>query len=112
MKSGAHYFCVKLRSHRVKTIQDSLKAMKFPSEFVNRVHGDFDLDTRSEFSSFSHNFLSPTEMSEMVLSESEKRKKPNPQLLRTTPGSDFFSVLSFLAKEQSGQVGAKSVNIV
>ena len=75
-------------------IQDSREASKLSAEFVNQVHRDLDLDTSSEFSSFAQNFLSSTEPSEMGLSENEKRKRTDPQLLKPIPGPDLSSVLS------------------
>ena len=75
-------------------IQDSREASKLSAEFVNQVHRDLDLDTSSEFSSFAQNFLSSTELSEMGLSENEKRKRTDPLLLKPIPGPDLSSVLS------------------
>ena len=75
-------------------IQDSREASKLSAEFLNQVHRDLDLDTSSEFSSFAQNFLSSTEPSEMGLSENEKRKRTDPQLLKPIPGPDLSSVLS------------------
>ena len=75
-------------------IQDSREASKLSAEFVNQVHRDLDLDTSSEFSSFAQNFLSSTEPSEMGLSENEKRKRTDPQLLKPILGPDLSSVLS------------------
>ena len=75
-------------------IQDTREASKLSAEFVNQVHRDLDLDTSSEFSSFAQNFLSSTEPSEMGLSENEKRKRTDPQLLKPIPGPDLSSVLS------------------
>ena len=64
-------------------------------EQVNRVYTDEWLnETSSEYSSFAQNFLSSTEMSEEGLSESEKRARTDPQLLRPIPGPDLSSVLS------------------
>ena len=51
-------------------------------------------DTSSEFSSFAQNFLSPTELSEEEMSESEKRAQTDPNLLKPIPGPDLSSVLS------------------
>ena len=51
-------------------------------------------DTSSEFSSFARNFLSPTELSEEEMSESEKRAQTEPDLLKPIPGPDLSSVLS------------------
>ena len=51
-------------------------------------------DTSSEFSSFARNFLSPTELSEEEMSESEKRAQTEPNLLKPIPGPDLSSVLS------------------
>ena len=67
---------------------------KLSVEFVNQVHKDIDLDTSSEFSSFAQNFLSSTGPSEVDWSESEKRKRTDPQLLKAIPGPDLSSVLS------------------
>ena len=75
-------------------IQDSRETSKLSAEFVNQVHRDLDLDTSSEFSSFAQNFLSSTEPSEADLSENEKRKRTDPQLLKPIPGPDLSSVLS------------------
>ena len=75
-------------------IQDSREASKLSAEFVNQVHRDLDLDTSSEFSSFAQNFLSSTEPSEIGLSENEKRRRTDPQLLKPIPGPDLSSVLS------------------
>ena len=78
-------------------IQDSLEASKFSA--VNQVHRDLDLDTSSELSSFAQNFLSSTEPSELDLSENEKRKRTDPQLLKPIPGPDLSSVLSSWGEE-------------
>ena len=75
-------------------IQDSREASKLSAEFVNQVHRDLDLDTSSEFSSFAQNFLSSTEPSEIGLSENEKGRRTDPQLLKPIPGPDISSVLS------------------
>ena len=64
-------------------------------EQVNKVYTEEWLnETSSEYSSFAQNFLSSTEMSEEGLSESEKRAKTDPQLLKPIPGPDLSSVLS------------------
>ena len=81
-------------------IQDSLEASKFSTEFVNQVHTDLDLNTSSEFSSFAQNFLSSTEPSEIDLSENQKRKRTDPQLLKPIPGPDLSSVLSSWGKRR------------
>ena len=63
-------------------------------------------DTSTEFSSFAQNFLS-TEMPEEGLSENEKRGRTDPQLLKSIPGPELSSVLSFWgegARNQLAQV--------
>ena len=74
--------------------------LKLSVEFVNQIHKDIDMDTSSEFSSFAQNFLSSTEPSEVGLSESEKRKRTDPQLLKAIPGPDLSSVLSSWGKRR------------
>ena len=75
-------------------IEDNCKASELPAEFVNRVRRELDLDTSSEFSSFAQSFWSSTKMSEIGLSENEKRERTDPQLLKNIPGPDHSSVLS------------------
>ena len=64
----------------------NVEASKLAKEFVNRILKDIDMDTSSEFSSFAQNFMSSTELSEIGLSENEKRKRTDPQLLKAIPG--------------------------
>ena len=80
-------------------MQSICEASKLTKEFVNRIHKDIDLDTSSEYSSFAQNFLSSTEPSEIGLSENEKRKSTDPQLLKAIPGPDLSSVLSSWGEE-------------
>ena len=80
-------------------IQNSSEASKLAAEFVNQVHRNIDLDTNSEFSSFAKNFLSSTELSEIGLSEYEKRKRTDPQLLKPLPDPDLPSVHSSWGEE-------------
>ena len=81
-------------------IQNSREASKLSAEFVNQVHRDLDLDTSSEFSFFAQNFLSSTEPSEVDLSENEKRKRTDPQLLKAIPGPDLSFVLCSWGKRR------------
>ena len=69
-------------------IQDNCEPSKLSAEFVNQVHRNLDMDKRSEFCSFAQNFLSSTKMSEIGLSENEKRQMTHPQLLKPIPGPD------------------------
>ena len=80
-------------------LQRVSETSKLTEEFVNRIHENVDLDTSSEYSSFAQNFLSSTEPSEIDLSESEKRKRTDPQLLKAIPGPNFSSVLSSWGEE-------------
>ena len=75
-------------------MQTEGEAPKLSAEYVNQVHRNFDMDTSSEFSSFAQNFLSSTEPSEAGLSDNEKRKTTDTQLLKAIPGPDLSSVLS------------------
>ena len=59
-------------------MQNVGEASKLAKDFVNRIHKDIVMDTSSEYSSFAQNFLSPTEPSDMGLSEKEKRKRTDP----------------------------------
>ena len=70
------------------------ESLKSSVEIVNQVRTNIDLETSSEFSSFAQNFLSSTELSEVDLSENEKRERTDPQLLKAIPGPDLTSVLS------------------
>ena len=54
----------------------------------------------SEMSCFVQNFLPSTEPSEVDLSENEKRKRTDPQLLKAITGPDFSSVLSSWGKRR------------
>ena len=81
-------------------VQSVCEASKLTKEFVNRIHKDNDLDTSSEYRSFAQNFLSSTEPSEIGLSENEKRKCTDPQLLKVIPGPDLSSVLSSWGKKR------------
>ena len=81
-------------------MQSVCEASKLTKEFVNRIHKDIDLDTSSEYSSFAQNFLSSTEPSEIGLSENEKRKCTDPELLKAIPGPDLSSVLSSWGKRR------------
>ena len=72
---------------------------KLTEEFVNRIHENDDLDTSSEYSSFAQIFLSSTKPSEIDLSESEKRKRTDPQFLKAIPGPNLSSVLSSWGEE-------------
>ena len=63
------------------------------------------MNTSSEFSSFAQNFLSSTEPSEVGLSENEGRKRTHPQLLKTIPGPDISSNLSFWGEEARDKLG-------
>ena len=81
------------------SMQSICEASKLTKEFVNRIHKDNDLDTSSEYSSFAQNFLSSTEPSEIGLSENEKRKCTDPQLLKAIPGPDLSSILSSWGEE-------------
>ena len=74
-------------------MQNNGEASKLSAEYVNQVHKNVDMDTSSEFSSFAQNFLSSTEPSEAGLSDNEKRKRTDPQLLKAIPGPDLSSVL-------------------
>ena len=69
------------------------EASKLSAEYVHQVHKNVDMDTSSEFSSFAQNVLSSTEPSEAGLSDNEKRKRTDPQLLKAIPGPDLSSVL-------------------
>ena len=80
-------------------MQNICEASKLTKELVNRIHKDIDLDTSSEYSSCAQNFLSSTEPSVIGLSENEKRKCTNPQLLKAIPGPDLSSVLSLWGEE-------------
>ena len=80
-------------------MQSVCEAPKLTKEFVNRIHKDIYLDTSSEYSSFAQNFSSSTEPSEIGLSENEKRKCTDPQLLKAIPGPDLSSVLSSWGEE-------------
>ena len=71
------------------------KASALFVEQTNRIHAVDLSDASSEFSSVVQNFLSSTEMSEEGLSENEKRKRTDPQLLQAFSCSDLSSVLSF-----------------
>ena len=51
-------------------------------------------DTSSEYRSFAQNFFSLTEELEIGLSETEKRKRTDPQFLKAIPVPNLFSVLS------------------
>ena len=75
-------------------MQTEGEASKLSTKYVNQVHRNFDMDTSSEFSSFAQKFLSSTEPSEAGLSDNEKRKRTDPQLLKAIPGPDLSSVLS------------------
>ena len=81
-------------------MQTEGEASKLSAEYVNQIHRNFDMDTSSEFSSFAQNFLSSTEPSEAGLSDNEKRKRTDPQLLKAIPGPDFSSVLSSWGKRR------------
>ena len=76
-------------------------------EQVNNINiVDLD-DTSSEFSSFAQNFLSSTELSEEDMSENEKRAQTDTNLLKSIPGPDMSSVLSFWgegARDQLAEV--------
>ena len=74
------------------------ESLKSSVEIVNQVRTNIDLETSSEFSSFAQNFLSSTELSEVDLSENDKRERTDPQLLKTIPGPDLTSVLSSWGK--------------
>ena len=80
-------------------MQNNCEASNLTVEIVNQVHRDFDMNTSSDFSSFAHNFLSSTEPSKVGLSENERRKGTDPQLLKTIPGPDISFVLSFWGEE-------------
>ena len=82
-------------------IRINCEASKLSAEVVYQVHRIFDLDWSSEFSSFAQNFLSSTEMSEIELSENEKRKISDPQLLK--PSQALISRPSFLIEGGSGK---------
>ena len=53
---------------------------------------EFGSDSRSEHSSFAQSILSTTEESENGLSEDQKRKRTDPQLLKAIPDPDLSSV--------------------
>ena len=80
-------------------MQTEGEASKLSAELVNQIHRNFDMDTSSEFSSFAQNFLSSTKPSEAGLSDNEKRKRTDPQLLKAIPGPDLSSVLSSWGEE-------------
>ena len=80
-------------------MQNRGDASKLSVDFVNQVQQDIDMDTSSEFTSFAQYFLSSIEPSEVGLSESEKRKRTDPQLLKAIPGPDLSSVLSSWGEE-------------
>ena len=80
-------------------LQNNGEASKLFAEHVHQIQQNVDMDTSSEFSSFAQNFLSSTEPSELDLSESEKRKRTDPQLLKAIPGPDLSSVLSSWGEE-------------
>ena len=80
-------------------LQHVSETSKLTEEFVNRIHENVDLDTSSEYSSLARNFLSSTEPSEIDLSESEKRKRTDPQLQKAIPGPNLSSVLSSWGEE-------------
>ena len=65
--------------------------------------------TSTELSSFAQNFLYSTKMSEEGLSENKKHARTDQQLLKTIPGPDFSSVLSFWGKGDRNQL-AKVLN--
>ena len=64
--------------------------------FVFRIDSESPLSSLSsdEFSSFAQNFLSSTDSSEPELSETEKRKRTDPELLKPVAGPNLSSVLS------------------
>ena len=80
-------------------MQNICEYSKLTKEFVNRIHENIDFDTSSEYSSFAQNFLSSTEPSEIGLSESEKRKRTEPQLLKAIPGPNLSLVFSSWGEE-------------
>ena len=80
-------------------MQTEGEASKLSAEYVNQIHRNFVMDTSSEFSSFAQNFSSSTEPSEAGLSDNEKRKRTDPQLLKAIPGPDLSSVLSSWGEE-------------
>ena len=80
-------------------MQTEGEVSKLSAEYVNQIRRNFDMDTSSEFSSFAQNFLSSTEPSEAGLSDNEKRKRTDPQLLKAIPGPDLSSVLSSWREE-------------
>ena len=80
-------------------MQTEGEASKLSAEYVNQIHRNFDMNTSSEFSSFAQNLLSSTEPSEAGLSDNEKRKRTDPQLLKAIPGPDLSSVLSSWGEE-------------
>ena len=80
-------------------MQTEGEASKLSAEYVNQILRNFDMDTSSEFSSFAQNFLSSTEPSEAGLSDNEKPKRTDPQLLKAIPGPDLSSVLSSWGEE-------------
>ena len=75
-------------------IKEKSDALKLPVEFLKRVHCDLDLDNSSEFRFFARNILSTTEKSEVRLSETEIKRRTDPQLLKAIAGTDVSSVFS------------------
>ena len=73
-------------------------------ERVNNINVVDLSDTSNEFSSFAQNFLSSTDMSEEGLTENEKRTRIDPQLLKSIPGPDLSSVLSFWGEDARDQL--------
>ena len=81
-------------------IEDNCDAWKLSAGFLNQMHRNLDMYTSLELSSFAETFSSSIEISEIVVSENEKRQKTDPQLLMPIPGADLSSVLSCWGKRQ------------
>ena len=79
-------------------IEQPDEASALSVEQTNRIHTIDLSDTSSEFSWFDQIFSSSTEMSEKGLSNNEKLKRTDPQLLNSFPSPNLFSVLSSWGK--------------
>ena len=85
-------------------MQNKCEASQLLVEFVNQVHRDIHMDNSSEFTSFAQNILSSPELSDIDLSENDKQKRTDPQVLKAIPGLAPSSILSSWGEEERNKL--------